>query len=253
MKKVTLNNIKSYKKNNRGISSITSYDASFAKLLDELGVDIVLVGDSLGEVVHGSRNTHSVTMTDMIYHTRCVARGLKRAYLISDMPKNSYKSKRQALHNAKKLLGKNLANMVKLETTIDDVDIIKHLVEKNIPVCGHIGVRPQLLKSKKEYKKIGNNSNERDNLINEAKAIELAGVKLMIVECVDSIVAKIITESLKIPVIGIGSGKHCDGQIRVVYDILGLSFNGLPGFIEKNSKPSLKDIFMKYIKSVKKK
>ena len=235
MSRMTLKKINSLKKNRIGISALTSYDASFAKLIDDCGVDIILVGDSLGEVIQGYRNTHSVTMNHMCYHTEIVSRAIKKAFLIADMPKNSYETKSQALRNAKKLLGTNMADMVKIEFDKKYLGIMEHLISSGIPVCSHIGILPQTISNKKDYKRIGKTMNEANRLIHEADLIEKAGSQILIVECVDSNIAKKITKNLNIPVIGIGSGKSCDGQIRVIYDLFDISFNGAPGFINSEN------------------
>ena len=254
MTKKNLKKLFLLKKNNIGISSITSYDASFAKIADEAGIDIILVGDSLGEVIKGMKNTHSVTMDNICYHTENVSRGIKNAYLISDMPKNSFNSKRQALQNARKITGKGMADMVKIESTPKQIDIIKHLVNNNIRVCGHIGIQPQKIANKKSYKKVGVDAKESEGLTKEALALQDAGVQLIVAECIHSHCARSIKNILKIPLIGIGSGKNCDGQIRVIYDIFDISFNGAPGFM-KNSKLKhnpIKDLLINYVESTKK-
>ncbi len=249
MSKMSLKKINSFKKDHIGISALTSYDASFAKLADNCGIDIILVGDSLGEVIQGHANTHSVTMKHMCYHTEIVSRAIKKAFLIVDMPKDSYKTKSQALKNAKKLVGINMADMVKVECNKKYIGIIQHLISNSIPVCSHIGILPQTIINKKDYKKIGKNINEENKLIDEAILIEKAGSQILIVECIDQEVAKKISKTLKIPVIGIGSGKYCDGQIRVIYDLFNISYNGIPGFINSKSTKSdpIKKTIDKYI------
>ena len=249
MPKISLKKINSLKKNKIGISALTSYDASFAKLADNCGIDIILVGDSLGEVIQGNPNTHSVSMNDMCYHTKIVSRAIKKAFLIADMPKNSYKTKSQALKNAKKLVAKNMADMVKIEFKEKDAEVIKYLITHKIPVCSHIGILPQTIKNKSDYKKVGKTINEENRLINEAILTETLGSQILIVECIDEKVAKLISDKLNIPVIGIGSGNSCDGQIRVIYDLFEISFNGVPGFHKsKNIKTSpIKKILEKYI------
>ena len=249
MSKLSLTKIKSLKKNKIGISAITSYDASFAKLADDCGINIILVGDSLGEVIQGQPNTHSVTMNDMCYHTEIVSRAIKTAVLITDMPKDSYKNKSQALKNAKRLTGTTMADMVKIEFNGKEIEIIEHLISNHIPVCCHIGILPQTINNKKGYKKAGKTKDEANKLINQAILIEKSGCQMLIVECIDKKVTKIISKTLDIPVIGIGSGKNCDGQIRVLYDLFNISFNGVPGFINsKEIKPNpIKKISDKYI------
>ena len=249
MPKVSLKKINSLKKKRVGISALTSYDASFARLADDCGIDIILVGDSLGEVIQGHSNTHSVTINDMCYHTEIVSRSIQKAFLIADMPKGSYETKSHALKNAKKLVGDNMADMVKIEFNGKDPHIIEHLISNNIPVCSHIGVLPQTISNRKDYKKVGKTKDEANKLISEAILIEKSGSQILIVECIDSATAKIISKTLDIPVIGIGSGKNCDGQIRVIYDLFNISFNGMPGFInQNNSQPNhIKKILDKYI------
>ena len=253
MSKISLKKIFSLKKKNIGITSVTSYDASFAKLADECGIDIILVGDSLGEVVQGMKNTHSVSISDICYHTKNVARGIKSAFLVSDMPKNSFDTKRQALTNALKIINYGGADMVKIESKPKQIKIVQHLVENNIKVCGHIGIQPQNIANKKLYKKMGKTLKESNMLINEAKDLQNAGVELLVLECIDKICASKIKNSLKIPVIGIGSGNDCDGQIRVIYDIFNMSFNGSPGFMnrKRSVKNPLKDLLVNYIKLTK--
>jgi 3-methyl-2-oxobutanoate hydroxymethyltransferase len=249
MPKISLKKINSLKKNKIGISALTSYDASFAKLADNCGIDIILVGDSLGEVIQGKSNTHSVTMNDMCYHTKIVSGAIKKAFLVADMPKNSYKTKNQALKNARRLVAKNMADMVKIEFKEKDAKIIEHLISHNILVCSHIGILPQTIKNKSGYKKVGKTTHEAHRLINEAMLIEKLGSQILLIECVDDKVAKIISRNSHIPVIGIGSGKSCDGQIRVIYDLFEISFNGIPGFLKSKNKKlnPMKKILEKYI------
>ena len=194
MPKISLKKINSLKKNKIGISALTSYDASFAKLADNCGIDIILVGDSLGEVIQGHPNTHSVTMNDMCYHTKIVSRAIQKAFLIADMPKNSYKTKSQALKNAKKLVAENMADMVKIEFKEKDAEVIKYLITHKIPVCSHIGILPQTIKNKSDYKKVGKTINEENRLINEAMLTETLGSQILIVECIDEKVAKLISD-----------------------------------------------------------
>ena len=254
MTKKNIKKLLSLKKNNIGISSVTSYDASFAKLADDAGIDIILVGDSLGEVVKGMRNTHSVTVDDICYHTKNVSRGIKNAYLISDMPKNSFNTKREALQNARKITRNGMADMVKIESTPNQIDIIRHLIKNSIRVCGHIGIQPQKIINKKSYRKLGLDAKESQILISEALMLEDAGVQLIVAECIHSKCARKIKNILKIPLIGIGSGKDCDGQIRVIYDIFDISFNGAPGFMNnsKSKNNPVKDLLMGYIESTQK-
>tara|TARA_Y100000996_G_scaffold411875_1_gene396845 strand:- start:4196 stop:4969 length:774 start_codon:yes stop_codon:yes gene_type:complete len=251
MNKISIKHLNKLKKNNIGICSATSYDASFAKFLEDSGVDIILIGDSLGEVVQGNKDTHSVTMENMIYHTMNVARGSKKCFLVADMPKDSYITKGQALRNANKLIGKNMADMVKLEISKEDIKIVEYLIKNDIPVCAHLGIKPQKLSSKKKYKKIGKTIKENNTLINESRLIEKMGCELLILECVHHETANKITSCLSIPVIGIGSGNKCDGQIRVLYDLLGISFNGVPKFFKEHIKSPITNTLKDYVLKTK--
>jgi len=233
MTKISLKKISSLKKNNKGIASLTAYDASFAKIIDNCGIDIILVGDSLGEVIQGNKNTHSVTLSEIAYHTKIVSKGIDRAYLISDMPKHTYQKSKQAIQNANLLIKKSGADMVKIECNNKNLNIIKALSEKNIPVCGHIGLTPQFILKKSQFRKFGVKKAEHNMLVEQAMLVEEAGAKILIVECVSEKTGLEISSNLKIPVIGIGSGKFCDGQILVLYDLLGISFNGIPKFFNQ--------------------
>ena len=252
MKKITLKAIQAMTKSNIPIACLTAYDASIAKYIDECGIDIILVGDSLGEVIQGANNTHKVTMADMEYHTKIVSAGRKNAYLVSDMPKNSFKDTKSAIVNARKLLS-NGAEMIKLEASISDINTIEGLVKNNIPVCAHIGIQPQNIKLKSQYKKKGKTKSEKIKLLNESLLFQEAGADLIILECIDEKLAQIISEKLHIPVIGIASGRFCTGQILVTYDLLGISFNGLPKFINKKylSIPSSEERIIKFIEITK--
>ena len=251
MSKITLKKIYSMKKKYIGIACLTAYDASFAKYIDDCGIDIILVGDSLGVVVQGHVNTHDVTQSDIEYHTGLVSRGNKNAYLISDMPINTYDTPKQALKNAKRLIKNCGAQMVKLETDVTHLKTIEFLTREKIPVCAHIGIKPQRIISNSEYRKQGKTIETKNNILNEANLIEKAGAKLLIVECIDETLANTISKQLSIPVIGIASGKKCDGQILVLYDLLNISFSGVPKFVDK-SFFQIKDIH-KRIKSFIKK
>tara|TARA_B100000029_G_C17520087_1_gene939520 strand:+ start:377 stop:1150 length:774 start_codon:yes stop_codon:yes gene_type:complete len=254
MSKKNLKNFQQMKKNNIGISCLTAYDASFALILDKAGIDIILVGDSLGEVIKGEKSTHNVIQKEMMYHTSSVKKGVKEAYLISDMVINSYNTKKQALNHAMQLINSG-ADMVKIESTLKHLDTIKFLTSKKIHVCAHIGVRPQYKKKNMPYKKVGLTTKSKELILNEAQAIEKSGAKLLIAECIDSHLAKEISQKLSIPVIGIASGNYCDGQILVLYDLLGISYNGLPKFINHNffKTQDIRSRISEYIKKTKQK
>jgi len=209
---------------------LTAYDASFATVLDHAGVDVILVGDSLGMVVQGLESTVPVTMDDMVYHTKAVARGAERALLMADMPFMSYSTEEQALENAARLMQEGGANMVKLETTQGQIGIIRRLVDAGVPVCAHLGLRPQSVNKLGGYRIQGRDPAAADAMLEEAKGLEAAGADCLLVECVPAELAKRITDTVSIPVIGIGAGVDCDGQILVLYDILAISKGVRPKF-----------------------
>ncbi|MBT7542673.1 MAG: 3-methyl-2-oxobutanoate hydroxymethyltransferase [Gammaproteobacteria bacterium] len=219
--KVKLNK---YIKNNEQIVCITCYDASFSKILNDLEVDIVLVGDSLGMVIKGEVNTHNVTIKEALYHTACVAKYKKDFILMADMPINSYDDPSLALINAKKFIEEKV-DIVKLEYQDNHEKAVKEIIKANIPVCGHLGFLPQYATKKEEIKIYGKNKIEQDHILSQAKKLDSLGVSLILLECVYPELSKIITDSVSVPVIGIGSGEMCNGQVQVLYDIIGISNN----------------------------
>jgi 3-methyl-2-oxobutanoate hydroxymethyltransferase len=222
------NRLKKFHSDKKYISCITSYDATFSNFLDRLGVDIILVGDSLGQVIKGENSTHSVSLDEIVYHSKCVKSGIKSAMLMVDLPKDTYTTKNQAHINSSKIIYECKADLIKIEVDDDNLDIASHLVSKNIPLCGHIGLLPQSIKSKKGYRKYGKTKIEADLLYNNALNLDEIGTDLILLECVEENLAKRITEACKAPVIGIGSGNLLDGQVAVIYDLLGISFNQIP-------------------------
>jgi len=216
------------KKNKSKIVSLTAYSKSIAKILDRY-VDIVLVGDSMANVLYGHKNTHKITLENIIQHTISVKMGVKKSLLVVDMPKDSYKNLKIAEKNAKLLIKKTGCDALKIENNKKNYRIIKNLVEKKIPIMGHIGYTPQF---KKKFKVEGCNKIEKIKLLREAKKIERAGAFSIVLECVSPNVAKLISKELKIPTIGIGSSSYCDGQILVTDDMLGLS-GFYPKFVKK--------------------
>ena len=236
------------------IVCVTCYDSSFSKILDKVGIDIVLVGDSLGMVIKGEDNTHSVTMNNILYHVSNVAKNKKNFILMADMPKNSYEDYKTASRNAKELL-KNKVDIVKIEYRDDHREILETLISQKIPICAHIGLLPQYVYAKKDMRIYGKNSKEFEMVFQQAKTLEKLGVEIILLECVNSDLAKKITNSVKIPVIGIGSGENCNGQVQVLYDLIGIS-NNPPKFAQNFLKKSgsiekaLKD-FYRYVKSIK--
>jgi|LWDU01.1.fsa_nt_gi 3-methyl-2-oxobutanoate hydroxymethyltransferase len=219
--KVKLNK---YIKNNEQIVCITCYDASFSKILNDLQVDIVLVGDSLGMVIKGEVNTHNVTINEALYHTACVAKYKKDFILMADMPINSYDDPSLALINAKKFIEEKV-DIVKLEYQDNHEKAVKEIIKANIPVCGHLGFLPQYATKKEEIKIYGKNKIEQDHILSQAKKLDSLGVSLILLECVYPELSKIITDSVSVAVIGIGSGEMCNGQVQVLYDIIGISNN----------------------------
>ncbi|MGM0563316.1 MAG: 3-methyl-2-oxobutanoate hydroxymethyltransferase [Pseudomonadota bacterium] len=229
-KSVTVNQLGKMKAGGEKIACLTAYDASFAEQLDGAGVEVVLVGDSLGMVVQGLDSTVPVTMDDMVYHTRAVARGNRSALLMADMPFMSYATEEQALVNAARLMQEGGAQMVKLETTEGQIGIIRRLVDAGVPVCAHLGLRPQSVHKLGGYRVQGRDSEAAAAMLEEARELEAAGADCLLLECVPAELARRITEAVGIPVIGIGAGPDTDGQILVLYDILGISKGKRPKF-----------------------
>ncbi|WP_137165723.1 3-methyl-2-oxobutanoate hydroxymethyltransferase [Salinimonas lutimaris] len=229
MKKVTVSSLLAKKAAGEKITSLTAYDASFAKLFDEQGVDAILIGDSLGMVLQGQDDTLNVTVDDIAYHTRAVRRGTQRAFVLADMPFMSYASAQDAYKNAATLMAAG-ASMVKVEGGAWLCDTISGLVERSVPVCGHLGLTPQSVHVLGGFKVQGRDAQKAQQLIDDARALEAAGIQLLVLECVPTSLAKTITEQLSIPVIGIGAGNVTDGQILVMHDMLGVSANYMPKF-----------------------
>ncbi|RMH31441.1 MAG: 3-methyl-2-oxobutanoate hydroxymethyltransferase [Nitrospirae bacterium] len=229
---MTVPEFKHAKRAGRKIAMVTAYDALFARIVDQAGIEAILVGDSLGIVVQGKDTTLSVTMEEMLYHTEMVARTARRALVISDMPFLSYQvSIEEALRNAGRLLQAGAA-AVKLEGGRPIANRVRTLVECGIPVMGHIGMTPQAVHQYGGYKVQGKAPMHADNLRADAKLLEEAGAFSLVLEAVPSDLARDITESVSIPTIGIGAGPYCDGQILVLYDLLGLFDEFVPKFVK---------------------
>jgi 3-methyl-2-oxobutanoate hydroxymethyltransferase len=210
------------KREGRKLVMLTAYDASFARTLDEAGTDLILVGDSLGMVVQGHNSTLPVTVADTVYHVACVARGLSKALLIADLPFQSDATPERALEAATKLLQAGAA-MVKLEGAGHKLDVIRFLVEREIPVCAHLGLTPQSVLRLGGYKVQGRDDATAEKLRADARAVAEAGAALLVLECVPTGLAQVITSALAIPTIGIGAGPYCDGQVLVLHDLLGVN------------------------------
>ena len=209
------------KREGRKLVMLTCYDNSFARILDANGVDMVLIGDSLGMVVQGHDSTLPVTVTDIVYHTKAVARGLQRALLVSDLPFQSDATPERALDASVQLLQAG-AEMVKLEGAGHKLDVIRYLSERDIPVCAHLGLTPQSVLKFGGYKVQGREETAAAKLLADAKAVAEAGASLLVLECVPSALAAKISAELSTPTIGIGAGPGCDGQVLVLHDFLGL-------------------------------
>ena len=218
-----------YKLRGEKITCLTAYDASFAKIIDGAGTDIVLVGDSLGMVIQGAGNTLAVTMQQMIHHTEIVAKPCRQALVIADMPFKSYENAGLALDNAKSLIAAG-ANMVKLEGGSEHQDVFRLLNSNNINVCGHLGLQPQLVVDSSGYKIQGKDDIGAQKILDDALLLESLGVSVIVLECIPRELAKNVSQSLRIPTIGIGAGSACDGQVLVSYDMLGITSGRLPRF-----------------------
>lgn len=213
------------------IACLTAYDASYAVLVDTAGTDLVLVGDSLGMVIQGHDTTVPVTVDNIVYHSRAVAKGLRHAFLVADMPFMSYANPDQALDNAVRLMQEGGAMMIKLEGGEGQVDIVEHLARHDIPVCAHLGLKPQSVHKIGGFKVQGRDPGKAREMVDTAKRLQNAGADIVLLECVPNEVGKEATEELDVPVIGIGAGPHVDGQILVLYDILDITQGRTPRFV----------------------
>lgn len=226
----TLTSLQKMARDGEKIAVLTCYDASFASLLDQAGVEVLLVGDSLGMVVQGEQTTLPVTMADMVYHTRCVAQGAKRAFIMADMPFGSYQGRPdQAFANAAELMAAG-AHMVKLEGGAFMAETVAFLVQRGIPVCAHLGLTPQSVHQLGGYRVQGKTDQAARRLLQDAEALERAGAGMMLLEAIPAALARQVTERLAIPTIGIGAGADCSGQVLVLYDLLGIYPGNTPKF-----------------------
>jgi 3-methyl-2-oxobutanoate hydroxymethyltransferase len=234
------------KKGKEKIIMLTAYDYQMAKILDDVGIDLILVGDSLGMVVQGYSDTKSVTMADMLYHTRAVARGAKRTPIIGDMPINSYNTPEDALSNARKFIEAG-AHGVKIEG--NKPEVVKVLMDAGIPVQGHVGMLPQLADV---YRVKGKKPEEAEQIFNDALELDRLGVFSIVIECVPESLAKRITEAVSVPTIGIGAGKYCDGQVLVINDLLGMDLSFKPKFVKRYAElyTIIKSAVCKFIEEV---
>jgi len=232
--KITIPELAARKKAGKKISMLTAYDFPFAQMVDEAGIDVILVGDSLGVVVQGHENTLKVTMDQMIYHTKMVSRAVQKAMVIGDMPYLSFQiSREETLRNAGRFIQEGGAQAVKLEGGEKIVDRVEALVKMDIPVLAHLGLTPQSIHQIGGYKVQGKEPQAAQKMIDDAKRVEGAGAFALILETIPMNLAKRITENLSIPTIGIGAGPYCDGQVLVLHDILGLFQRFFPKFVKR--------------------
>lgn len=236
-KKMTVRDIAEMKGGAEKITMLTAYDASFGRLLDQCGIDMVLVGDSLGMVLLGYESTVPVTIEEMLHHARAVKHGVSRAVLVGDMPFLSYQvSREQAIANAGRFMKEAGCDAVKLEGGLEVCDTVTAIVRAGIPVMGHIGLTPQTAGSLGGYKVQGKDADSARRLLAEARALEAAGAFAVVLECIPDMLAKVISESIFIPTIGIGAGVHCDGQVLVTHDLLGMFEKFIPSFVKSYVK-----------------
>lgn len=250
----TITTFKEQKLKGDKITMLTAYDYSTAKLMDNAGINGILIGDSLGMTMLGYEDTLSVTMEDMIHHTACVARGAKNALVVADMPFMSYQvSVEEAVRNAGRLMKEGRAQAVKLEGGASVCKQIKAITEASIPVMAHLGLTPQSVNAFGGFKVQGKSLEAARTLIEDAKRVEEAGAFSVVLECVPAALAKIITETISIPTIGIGAGAGCDGQILVYQDMLGMYSDFTPKFVKKfaNVGQVMTQAFADYIKETK--
>ncbi|AEF93057.1 3-methyl-2-oxobutanoate hydroxymethyltransferase [Desulfotomaculum nigrificans CO-1-SRB] len=253
-KRVTTADFRRMKQEGQPIAMLTAYDYPMATLVDASGIDAILVGDSLGNAVLGYDSTVPVTMDDMIHHLRAVSRGVKRSMVIGDMPFLSYHvSREESVRNAGRLMQEGLAQAVKLEGGREVVDTVKAITAAGIPVMGHLGLTPQSVHQLGGFKVQGKDREAAERLLTDAKLLEEAGAFAIVLECIPQQLAKVITESVSIPTIGIGAGVHCDGQVLVVNDLLGMFSNFTPKFVKKyaNLKEQIVQACSSYREEVK--
>ena len=251
--KITIAMLHEKKKKGEKITMLTAYDYPTAQLVDRAGIDTILVGDSLGMVVLGYESTVPVTMDEMIHHCKAVTRGVKRSFVIGDMPFMSYHvGTERAVENAGRFLKEAGCDAVKLEGGSEMAPVVKAIVDMGIPVCAHIGLTPQTASKLSGFKVQGKDAESAKDLIRSAKDLEKAGAFMVVIECVPDVLAARITRELKIPTIGIGAGKDCDGQVLVYHDLVGLFERFTPKFVKQYIKlaPKITEALVQYKKEV---
>lgn len=250
---VNIATLQQMKADKEPIACLTAYDASFGMLVDEAGVDVVLVGDSLGMVIQGHDTTVPVTVDDIVYHTRSVARRLQRPFLIADMPFMSYANPGQALDNAVRLMQEGGAMMIKLEGGDDQLNIVEHLARHDIAVCAHLGLKPQSVHKLGGFKVQGRDPGVAKKMVESARRLQDVGADIVLLECVPNELGESVTDALDVPVIGIGAGPDVDGQILVLYDILNITLGRVPRFVRNfmQGNESPLDAVRAYVEAVK--
>lgn len=252
--KVTIHTLRQMKERGEKIAMLTAYDATFARLLDESGADVLLVGDSLGMVIQGHDTTLPVTLEEIAYHCRAVARGARRAHVVGDMPFMSYQaSYEQGVSNAGRLMKEGACHSVKLEGGAVHAELVRRLVAAGIPVMGHIGLTPQSYHQLGGFKVQGRDVGGRERLLSDARILEDAGAYSVVLEAIPADIAREITETLSIPTIGIGAGTACDGQVLVSYDALGMDESFKPRFVRRYETlgAKIKDAIAHYVADVR--
>ena len=250
---VTLTSLRRMKQAGEKFSCLTSYDAAFTRVLDEAGVEVILVGDSLGMVVQGHASTVPVTMDDMVYHSRAVARECQRPLLMVDMPFMAYSSVDQALLNAARLMQEGGAQIIKLEGDGVQLEITGELARRGIPICAHLGLQPQIVHKMGGYRVQGREQAAAARMVRDAVALQEAGADMLLLECVPVALAAEITAAVEVPVIGIGAGAETDGQVLVLYDLLGITAGKKPRFVKEfiSEAGSVRGAVELYVRSVK--
>lgn len=231
MVKKTISTLNQMKADGEKIAMITSYDASFTQQIEKAEMDAILVGDSLGMVVQGHESTLPVTVSDMVYHTANVMRVSEQAMVIADMPFMSHGTPEQALNTAGRLMKEGGAHMVKIEGGAPQLETVRHLTDRAVPVCGHLGLMPQSIHQLGGYRVQGREEHQGERMLRDAVGLQDAGAQMLVLECIPSVLAAEISKALDIPVIGIGAGVDTDGQVLVLYDMLGITMNGTPSFV----------------------
>jgi 3-methyl-2-oxobutanoate hydroxymethyltransferase len=250
---ITLSTLQHMMRGGEKIACLTCYDATFAEVAEVAGIDVLLVGDSLGMVLQGHDSTLPVSLADMIYHSACVARGSSRCLRIADMPFMSYTTPAQGIGNAARLMGEGGAQMVKLEGGSVNRDVVRYLVQRGIPVCAHLGLLPQSVHGLGGYRVQGRDPQSAETIFRDARILEEAGASMLVLECVPADLAARITDSVSIPVIGIGAGPGCDGQVLVLHDLLGITVGRRPKFTQDflSGKGDIRAAIVAYQQAVK--